>query len=171
MAGDELNSDDDSDEESDDEDDDDDPDNFEDAGESDQQDNKVDSLKSKLYERARAMKQDGQPINLLPRYVHSRQKPLVEQQQQQQQLPTTRKEDFHCHFAGCTKICKSAGGLTLHVRKMHWVPNNWRSIKANPRPYFWSKVNEPSILLATISCYNWLFVCVQVLQIRSLFVE
>lgn len=119
MAGDELNSDDDSDEESDDEDDDDDPDNFEDASESDQQDNKVDSLKSKLYERARAMKQDGQPINLLPRYVHSRQKPLVEQQQQQQQLPTTRKEDFHCQFAGCTKICKSAGGLTLHVRKMH----------------------------------------------------
>ena len=35
-----------------------------------------------LFERARAMKQDGQPINLLPRYVHSRQKPLVEQQQQ-----------------------------------------------------------------------------------------
>lgn len=122
MAGDELNSDDDSDEESDDEDDDDDPDNFEDAGESDQQDSKVDSLKSKLYERARAMKQDGQPINLLPRYVHSRQKPLVEQQQQQ--LPTTRKEDFHCQFAGCTKICKSAGGLTLHVRKMHRVQNN-----------------------------------------------
>ena len=116
MAGDELNSDDDSDEESDDEDDDDDPDNFEDTSESDQQDSKVDSLKSKLYERARAMKQDGQPINLLPRYVHSRQKPLVEQQQQQ--LPTTRKEDFHCQFAGCTKICKSAGGLTgpeLHV--------------------------------------------------------
>ena len=82
MAGDELNSDDDSDEESDDEDDDDDPDNFEDTSESDQQDSKVDSLKSKLYERARAMKQDGQPINLLPRYVHSRQKPLVEQQQQ-----------------------------------------------------------------------------------------
>ena len=126
-------------------------------------------MKSKLYARARAMKQDGQPINLLPRYVHSRQKPLVEQQQQQ--LPTTRKEDFHCQFAGCTKICKSAGGLTLHVRKMHRVPNNWRSIKANPRPYFWSKVNEPSILLATISCYNWLFVCVQVLQFRSLFVE
>ena len=119
MAGDELNSDDDSDEESDDEDDDDDPDNFEDAGESDQQDSKVDSFKSKLYERARAMKQDGQPINLLPRYVHSRQKPLVEQQQQQ--LPTTRKEDFHCQFAGCTKICKSAGGLMLHVRKMHTV--------------------------------------------------
>ena len=117
MAGDELNSDDDSDEESDDEDDDDDPDNFEDAGESDEQDNKVDSLKLKLYERARAMKQHGQPINLLPRYVHSRQKPLVEQQQQQ--LPTTRKEDFHCQFAGCTKICKSAGGLMLHVRKMH----------------------------------------------------
>ena len=109
MAGDELNSDDDSDEESDDEDDDDDPDNVEDAGESDQQDSKVDSLKSKLYEGARAMKQDGQPINLLPRYVLSRQKPLVEQQQQQQQqqLPTTRKEDFHCQFAGCTKICKS----------------------------------------------------------------
>ena len=64
MAGDELNSDDDSDEESDDEDDDDDPDNFEDTSESDQQDSKVDSLKSKLYERARAMKQDGQPINL-----------------------------------------------------------------------------------------------------------
>lgn len=124
LAGDELNSDDDSDEESDDEDEDDDPDNFEDAGESDQQDSKVDSLKSKLHERARAMKQDGQPINLLPRYVHSRQKPLVEQQQQQQQLPTTRKEDFHCQFAGCTKICKSAGGLTLHVRKMHRVPNN-----------------------------------------------
>ena len=82
LAGDELNSDDDSDEESDDEDDDDDPDNFEDTSESDQQDSKVDSLKSKLYERARAMKQDGQPINLLPRYVHSRQKPLVEQQQQ-----------------------------------------------------------------------------------------
>ena len=81
MAGDELNSDDDSDEESDD-----DPDNFEDAGESDQQDSEVDSLKSKLYERARGMKQDGQPINLLPRYVHSRQKPSVEQQQQQ--LPT-----------------------------------------------------------------------------------
>ena len=119
LAGDELNSDDDSDEESDD-----DPDNFEDAGESDQQDSKVDSLKSKLYERARAMKQDGQPINLLPRYVHSRQKPLVEQQQQQQQLPTTRKEDFHCQFAGCIKICKSAGGLTLHVRKMHRVQNN-----------------------------------------------
>lgn len=80
MAGDELNSDDDSDEESDDEDedDDDDPDNFKDAGESDQQDSKVDSLKSKLYERVRAMKQDGQAINLLPRYVHSRQKPLVE---------------------------------------------------------------------------------------------
>lgn len=169
MAGDELNSDDDSDEESDDEDDDDDPDNFEDTSESDQQDSKVDSLKSKLYERARAMKQDGQPINLLPRYVHSRQKPLVEQQQQQ--LPTTRKEDFHCQFAGCTKICKSAGGLTLHVRRMHRVQNNWSSIKSNPRPYFWSKVNEPSILLATISCYNWLFVCVQVLQFRSLFVE
>ena len=95
----------------------------------------------------------------------------MEQQQQQQQLPTTRKEDFLCQFAGCTKICKSAGGLTLHVRKMHRVQNNWRSIKANPRPYFWSKVNEPSILLATISCYNWLFVCVQVLQFRSLFVE
>ena len=169
MAGDELNSDDDSDEESDDEDDDDDPDNFEDTSESDQQDSKVDSLKSKLYERARAMKQDGQPINLLPRYVHSRQKPLVEQQQQQ--LPTIRKEDFHCQFAGCTKICKSAGGLTLHVRRMHRVQNNWSSIKSNPRPYFWSKVNEPSILLATISCYNWLFVCVQVLQFRSLFVE
>jgi len=92
------------------------------AGESDQQDSKVDSLKSKLYEHARAMKQDGQPINLLPRYVHSRQKPLVEQQQQQ--LPTTRKEDFHCQFAGFTKICKSAGGLTLHVRKMHRVQNN-----------------------------------------------
>ena len=75
-----------------------------------------------LFERARAMKQDGQPINLLPRYVHSRQKPLVEQQQQQ--LPTTRKEDFHCQFAGCTKICKSAGGLTLHVRRMHRVQNN-----------------------------------------------
>ena len=120
MAGDELNSDDDSDEESDDEDDDDDPDNFEDAGESDQQDSKVDSLKSKLYERARAMKQDGQPINLLPRFVHLRQKPLVEQQQ----LPTTRKEDFHCQFAGCTKIYKSAGGLVLHVRKMHRVQNN-----------------------------------------------
>ena len=74
MAGDELNSDDDSDEESDDEDDDDDPDNFKDAGESDQQDGKVDSLKSKLYERGRAMKQDGQPINLLTIYVHSRQK-------------------------------------------------------------------------------------------------
>ena len=71
--------------------------------------------------RARAMKQDGQPINLLPRYVHSRRKPLVEQQQQQQQLPTTRKEDFHCQFAGCTKICKSAGGLTLHVRRMQGV--------------------------------------------------
>ena len=126
MAGDELNSDDDSDEESDDEDDDDDPDNFEDAGESDQQDSKVDSLKSKLYERARAMKQDGQPINLLPRYVHSRQKPLVvqQQQQQQQQLPTTRKEGFHCQFAGCTKICKSAGGMTLQVRRMHRVQNN-----------------------------------------------
>ena len=122
-----------------------------------------------LFERARAMKQDGQPINLLPRYVHSRQKPLVEQQQQQ--LPTTRKEDFHCQFAGCTKICKSAGGLTLHVRRMHRVQNNWSSIKSNPRPCFWSKVNEPSILLATISCYNWLFVCVQVLQFRSLFVE
>ena len=122
-----------------------------------------------LFECARAMKQDGQPINLLPRYVHSRQKPLVEQQQQQ--LPTTRKEDFHCQFAGCTKICKSAGGLTLHVRRMHRVQNNWSSIKSNPRPYFWSKVNEPSILLATISCYNWLFVCVQVLQFRSLFVE
>ena len=122
-----------------------------------------------LFERARAMKQDGQPINLLPRYVHSRQKPLVEQQQQQ--LPTTRKEDFHCQFAGCTKICKSAGGLTLHVRRMHRVQNNWSSIKSNPRPYFWSKVNEPSILLATISCYNWLFVCVLVLQFRSLFVE
>ena len=53
MAGDELNSDDDSVEESDDQDDDDDPDNFEDVGESDQQDSKVDSLKSKLYERAR----------------------------------------------------------------------------------------------------------------------
>jgi len=96
------------------------------AAESDQQDSKVDSLNSKLYERARAMKQDGQPINLLPRYIHSRQKPLVEQQQQQQQqqqqLPTTRKED--CQFAGCTKICKSAGGLTLHVRKMHTVRNN-----------------------------------------------
>ena len=114
MAGDELNSDDDSDEESDDEDDDHDPDNFEDAGESDQQDNKVDSLKSKLYERTRAMKQDGQPINLLPRYVHSRQKPSVEQQA----TATTNQ------FAGCTKICKSAGGLTLHVKKMHRVPNN-----------------------------------------------
>ena len=33
------------------------------------------------------------------------------------------------------------------------------------------EVNEPSILLATISCHNWLFVCVQVLQFRSLFVE
>ena len=143
------------------------------AGESDQQDGKVDSLKSKLYERARAMKQDGQPINLLPRYVHSRQKLLVEQQQQQQQLPTTRKEDFHCQFAGCTKICKSAGGLTLHVTMLGKcrVQNNWRSIKTNPRPYFWSKVNEPSILLATISCYNWLFICVQVCQFRSLFVE
>ena len=54
---------------------------------------------------------------------------------------------------------------------MHRVQNNWRSIKANPRPCFWSKVNEPSIPLATISCYNWLFVCVQVLQSRSLFLE
>ena len=113
-------------------------------------------LWSKLYKRARAMKQDGQPINLLPRYVHSRQKPLVGQQQQQQQLPTTRKEDFHCQFAGCIKICKSAGGLTLHVRKMHRVQNNWRSIKASPHPYFWSK----GILLATISCYNWLLMFV-----------
>ena len=75
------------------------------------------TAKSKLYEHARAMKQDGQPINLLTRYVHSRQNPLVEQQQQQ--LPTTRKEDFHCQFAGYKKICKSAGGLMLHVRKMH----------------------------------------------------
>ena len=104
---------------------------------SDQQDSNVDSLKSKFCERARAMKQDGQPINLLPRYVHSRRKPLVEQQQQQ--LPTTRKEDFHCQFAGCTKICKSAGGLTLHVRRMQGVQ-------------FWSKVNELSILLPTIFC-------------------
>ena len=64
LAGDEHNSDDDSDEESDDEDDDNDPDNFQDAGESDQQDSKVDSLNWKLYERARAMKHDGQPINL-----------------------------------------------------------------------------------------------------------
>ena len=69
------------------------------------------------------MKQDGQLINLLPRYVHSRQKPLVEQQQQKQQLPTTRKEDFHCQFAGCTKTCKSASGLTLLVRRMHRVQN------------------------------------------------
>ena len=77
MAGDELNSDDDNHEESDDEDDDDDPDNFEDVGESDQQDNKVDSLKSKLYERARAMKQDGQPINLLPRLAFHFTKTLI----------------------------------------------------------------------------------------------
>ena len=123
MAGDELNSDDDSDEESDDEDDDDDPDNFEDTSESDQQDSKVDSLKSKLYERARAMKQDGQPINLLPRYVHSRQKPLVEQQQQQ--LPTTRKEDFHCQFAGCTTggpNSRCEGRVKCNLHNIYDVP-------------------------------------------------
>ncbi|XP_068756131.1 uncharacterized protein [Montipora capricornis] len=96
LVGDEINRDDDSDEESDNEDDDDDPDNFEDTGESDQQGSKVDSLKSKLYERARAMKQDGQPINLLPRYVHSRQKPLVgnSNSNSNSNYPTTEKRRF-----------------------------------------------------------------------------
>ena len=124
MAGEELNIDDDSDQESDDEDDDDDLDNFEDSlDESDAHQNgsKVDDLRSQLHDRAKVLKHNGQP-NLFPKYGNSKQKPLGHQEQVVPVVPLN-KEVFRCQFAGCSKICKSGGGLTLHVKKMHSSQN------------------------------------------------
>ena len=115
LAGDELNSDDESEQESDDDDHDDDPDSFDDSLDDDnQKGSKVDDLRSKLNDRARVLKHNGQP-NLFPKYGNSKQKPLGHQQL----VVPVSKEVFRCQFAGCSKICKSGGGLTLHVKKMH----------------------------------------------------
>ena len=120
LAGEEL-SDDESDQESDDEDDDEDPDNFEDTlDDSDnhqQQGSPVDDLRSKLYDRARLLKNNGQP-NLFPKYGNSKQKPSANQDQVAP-VVLENKDEFRCQCVGCSKICKSRGGLTLHVKKMH----------------------------------------------------
>ena len=74
----------------------------------------MDDLRSKLKDRARVLKHNDQP-NLFPKYGNSKQKPLGHQQLV---VPVSR-EVFRCKVAGCSKICKSGGGLTLHVKKMH----------------------------------------------------
>ena len=114
LAGDELNSDDESDQESDDEDNDDDPDSFEDSlDDNSQKGSPVDELRLKLSNSAKVLKDNGQP-NLVPKYGNSKQKPSGHQQ-----VVSTSEEVFRCQFPGCSKICKSVGGLTLHVKKMH----------------------------------------------------
>ena len=124
LAGEEL-SDDESDQESDDEDDDEDPDNFEDTlDDSDnhqQQGSRVDDLRSKLYDRVRLLKNNGQP-NLFPKYGNSKQKPSANQDQVAP-VVLENKDEFRCECIGCSKICKSRGGLTLHVKKMHSSQN------------------------------------------------
>ena len=103
-----------SDQESDDEDNDDDPDSFEDSlDDNSQKGSPVDELRLKLSDRAKVLKDNGQP-NLVPKYGNSKQKPSGHQQ-----VVSRSEEVFHCQFPGCSKICKSFGGLTLHVKKMH----------------------------------------------------
>ena len=72
LAGDELNSDDESDQESEDDDNDEDPDSFDDSLDNDnQKGSKVDDLRSKLNDRARVLKHNGQP-NLFLKYGNSK---------------------------------------------------------------------------------------------------
>jgi hypothetical protein len=47
---------------------------------------------------------------------------------------------FHCHFPGCSKACKSAGGLTQHESTCLFNPANqfrFPSLPRTPSPFPW----------------------------------
>lgn len=114
---------DDSDDDNEDDDDDDQPDDFE--GNCDEETNE--SHQSKLDEmlrfrtRARSLKQE-RPRQLTPKFGNTNQRPL-EQAVPQSQPQRENRQAFPCLQAGCTKICRSQGGLTLHVKRVHGAKN------------------------------------------------
>ena len=69
----------------------------------------------------RLLKNNGQP-NLFPKYGNSKQKPSANQDQVAP-VVLENKDEFRCECIGCSKICKSRGGLTVHVKKMHSSQN------------------------------------------------
>ena len=115
---------DDSDDDNEDDDDDDQADDFEgnceeETNESHQ--SKLDEMLTRFRTRARSLKQE-RPRHLTPKFGNTSQRPL-EQTVPQSQPQRENHEVFPCLLAGCTKICRSQGGLTLHVKRVRGAKN------------------------------------------------
>ena len=117
LAGDALDSDDSDD--NDEDDDDDQPDKFEDSCDNE----KEESHQSKLDEMlAKFRTQKEQPRQVTTKIGNTNQKPL-EQTLVHSQPQREDRQAFPCLQAGCNKICKSLGGLALHVKRVHGAKN------------------------------------------------
>ena len=122
LAGDALDSDDSDDDGEDD--DDDQPDEFD--GSCDDETNeshqsKLDEMLATFRTRARSLQQEL-PRQVTPKFRNTNQKPL-EQTLPQPQPQREDRQAFPCLQAGCNKICKSLGGLALHVKRVHGAKN------------------------------------------------
>ena len=105
-------------------DDDDKPDKFE--GSCD--DEKEESHQSKFHEilakfrtHVRSLQQE-QPRQVTPKFENTNKKPL-EQTLVQSQPHRVDRQAFPSLQAGCNKICRSLGGLALHVKRVHGAKN------------------------------------------------
>ena len=118
LAGDALDSDDSDD--GDEDDDDDQPDKFEgscDDETKERHQSKLDEMLATFRTRARSVQQE-RPRQITPKFGNTKQKPL-EQTLPKSQPQREDRQAFHCRQAGCNKICRSLGGLALHVKRVH----------------------------------------------------
>ena len=76
---------------------------------------------AKFRTRARSLQQE-RPRQVTPKFGNTNQKPL-EQTLPQSQPQREDRQAFPCLKAGCNKICKSLGGLALHVKRVHSAKN------------------------------------------------
>jgi len=122
LAGDALDSDDSDD--NDEDDDDDQPDKFKDSCDDEKEEihqNKLDGMLAKFRTRVRSLQQE-QPRQVTPKFGNTNQKPL-EQTLVQSQPQREDRQAFPCLQTVCNKVCKSLGGLALHVKRVHGAKN------------------------------------------------